>query len=150
VNVTDKFDTQLTPDAPDIGGLIDQTEAFFTAHGLPGSFLQCFAVAFDEVISNIVAYGSARQPIQIHVSVAGGEVRAQVIDDGVAFNPLQLADPDVLSSVDDRAIGGLGVFIVKKMMDDVAYERREPYNCLSFAKRIATPIADPGNAMPRP
>ncbi|MFX1676549.1 ATP-binding protein [Paraburkholderia sp. A2WS-5] len=137
MNVSDRFDTQLTVHAPDIGGLVDSLDIFFAAHGLPHALLQSFAMAFDEVVSNIAAYGSAQQPIRIHVTVAADEVWAQVIDDGVAFDPLQLADPDVTSSVEDRAIGGLGVFLVKKMMDKVAYERREPYNCLSFAKRIA-------------
>ncbi|NLP62646.1 ATP-binding protein [Paraburkholderia sacchari] len=137
MNVSDRFDTQLTVHAPDIGGLVDSLDIFFAAHGLPHALLQSFAMAFDEVVSNIAAYGSAQQPIRIHVTVAADEVWAQVIDDGVAFDPLQLADPDVTSGVEDRAIGGLGVFLVKKMMDEVAYERREPYNCLSFAKRIA-------------
>ncbi|WP_213307600.1 ATP-binding protein [Paraburkholderia sacchari] len=139
MNVSDRFDTQLAADAPDIGCLVDGLDAFFAAHGLPRPLLQSFAMAFDEVISNITAYSSAQQPICVQVVVAAEEIRAQVIDDGVAFDPLELADPDVTSSVEDRAIGGLGVFLVKKIMDEVRYERREPYNCLSFAKRIAPP-----------
>jgi serine/threonine-protein kinase RsbW len=137
MNVSDTFDAQLAADAPDVGSLVDSLEVFFAAHGLPRALLRSFAMAFDEVISNVAAYGSARAPIRVHVSVTADEVRAQVIDDGVAFNPLDLADPDVTSGIEDRAIGGLGVFLVKKMMDDVTYERREPHNCLSFAKRIA-------------
>jgi serine/threonine-protein kinase RsbW len=68
-------------------------------------------------------------------------VRAEVIDDGRPFDPLGLPDPDVTSSVEDREIGGLGVYLVRKMMDDVIYERRERLNCLIFCKRIG---ANPG------
>jgi serine/threonine-protein kinase RsbW len=94
-------------------------------------------MAFDEVISNIAAYGSAHDPIRVRVTIAADAVRAEVSDDGVAFDPLQLPDPDVTSDVDDRAIGGLGVFLVRKVMDAVTYERRDDRNCLHFSKRIA-------------
>jgi serine/threonine-protein kinase RsbW len=136
MNATDTLDAQLDAQAPDIGELVNRLQVFFDAHGLPSRLFQSFAMAFDEVISNIAAYGSAQDPIRVHVTITVDEVRVEVIDDGVAFDPLQLPDPDVTSSVDDRAIGGLGVFLVRKMMDDVAYERRERFNCLMFRKRI--------------
>ncbi|SAK43257.1 Serine/threonine-protein kinase BtrW [Caballeronia pedi] len=137
MNVTDTLDTQLDAQAPDIGELVNRLQALFDACGVPPALFQSFAMAFDEVISNIAAYGSAHDPIRIHVTVGADEVRAEVIDDGVAFDPLQLPDPDVTSALDDRAIGGLGVYLVRKMMDEVAYERREQLNCLSFRKRVA-------------
>jgi serine/threonine-protein kinase RsbW len=137
MNATDSLDTQLDAQAPDIGELVNRLQALFDAHGLPSKLFQSFAMAFDEVISNIAAYGSAHDPIRINVTITASDVRAEVIDDGVAFDPLQLPDPDVTSGVDDRAIGGLGVFLVRKMMDDVTYERRERFNCLMFRKRIA-------------
>ncbi|SAL87073.1 Serine/threonine-protein kinase BtrW [Caballeronia arvi] len=136
MNATDTLDMQLDAQAPDIGELVNRLQAFFDERGLPGMLFQSFAMAFDEVISNIAAYGSAHDPIRVQVMVTAGEVRAEVIDDGVAFDPLQLPDPDVTSNVDDRAIGGLGVFLVRKMMDEVAYERRGRLNCLMFRKRV--------------
>ncbi|AET92978.1 anti-sigma regulatory factor [Burkholderia sp. KK1] len=136
MNATDTFDMQLDAQAPDIGELVNRLQVCFDARGLPSKLFQSFAMAFDEVISNIAAYGSAHDPIRIRVTFGADDVRAEVIDDGVAFDPLQLPDPDVTSSVDERAIGGLGVYLVRKMMDDVAYERRERFNCLMFRKRI--------------
>lgn len=141
MNETDNFDAQLDAKAPDIDELVNRLQARFDAHGLPPALFQSFAMAFDEIISNVAAYGSAQDPIRVHVSFACDEVRAEVIDDGVAFDPLQLPDPDVTSDLDERAIGGLGVYLVRKMMDAMAYERRERFNCLSFRKRIA---AKPG------
>jgi serine/threonine-protein kinase RsbW len=138
---TDTLDTQLDARAPDIGELVDRLQALFDAYGLPTPLFQAFAMAFDEVISNIAAYGSAHDPICVRVTIAADEVRAEVSDDGVAFDPLQLPDPDVTSDLDDRAIGGLGVFLVRKIMDAVTYERRNARNCLHFSKRI---VVKPG------
>ncbi|KAK47256.1 ATP-binding protein [Caballeronia sp. LZ029] len=137
MNATDTLDTQLDPKAPDIDALVNRLQTLFDARGLPPALFQSFAMAFDEVISNIAAYGSAHGAIRVHVTIGADEVHAEVIDDGVAFDPLKLPDPDVTSELDDRAIGGLGVYLVRKMMDRVAYERREELNCLSFRKRIA-------------
>lgn len=133
---TETLDTQLDAQAPDIGELVDRLQVLFDAHSLPPQMFQSFAMAFDEVISNIAAYGSAHDPIQVRVEVAADEVRAEVSDDGVAFDPLRLPDPDVTSDIDDRAIGGLGVFLVRKIMDAVTYERGDARNCLHFSKRI--------------
>jgi serine/threonine-protein kinase RsbW len=137
MNATDTLDTQLDAKAPDIGELVNRLQALFDARGLPPMLFQSFAMAFDEVISNVAAYGSAHDAIRVHVTIDTNEVRAEVIDDGVAFDPLQLPDPDVTSGVEERAIGGLGVYLVRKMMDGVKYERRERHNSLSFWKRIA-------------
>ncbi len=134
---TDTLDMQLDAEAPDIGELVNRLQAFFDAHALPPALFQSFAMAFDEVISNIAAYGGAREPIRVRVTIAADEVRAEVSDDGVAFDPLQLPDPDVTSDVDDRTIGGLGVFLVRKIMDAVRYERRDERNCLHFSKRAS-------------
>ncbi|KXU87725.1 anti-sigma regulatory factor [Caballeronia megalochromosomata] len=136
MNATDTLDAQLDAKAPDIDALVNRLQALFEAHGLADALFQSFAMAFDEVISNIAAYGSAHDPIRVRVTIGGEEVRAEVTDDGVAFDPLKLPDPDVTSALDDRAIGGLGVYLVRKMMDGVAYERRDRFNCLSFHKRI--------------
>jgi serine/threonine-protein kinase RsbW len=140
MNVNDTLDTQLDAQAPDIGELVNRLQTLFEAHGLPPLLFQSFAMAFDEVISNIAAYGSAHDPIRVRVEIVADEVRAEVSDDGVAFDPLQLPDPDVTSGVDDRAIGGLGVFLVRKVMDAVTYERRDDRNCLHLRKRIVVKL----------
>ncbi|MCP4452100.1 MAG: ATP-binding protein, partial [Planctomycetes bacterium] len=57
-----------------------------------------------------------------------------VADQGPAFDPLDRPDPDTTLSVDDRAIGGLGIFLTKQMMDDVSYERRQGKNVLTLVK----------------
>ena len=59
MNATDTLDTQLDPKAPDIDALVNRLQTLFDARGLPPALFQSFAMAFDEVISNTAAYGSA-------------------------------------------------------------------------------------------
>ena len=58
------------------------------------------------------------------------------IDNGVAYDPLAKADPDVTLSADDREIGGLGIFLVKKTMDQMEYKRDGEKNILKITKKL--------------
>ncbi|WP_321935730.1 ATP-binding protein [Paraburkholderia sp. J8-2] len=136
------FDATLAPADPDINGLLDKLQQFFADHGLHSSLVQCFALTFDELISNIVMYGAAREPIQVHLSITDSEVSAWIIDDGVPFDPLSLPDPDVTSGVEERPVGGVGIYIARKMMDRMTYERDELRNRISLSKRIDTPTPE--------
>ncbi|WP_321910582.1 MULTISPECIES: ATP-binding protein [unclassified Paraburkholderia] len=136
------FDATLAPADPDINGLLDKLQQFFADHSLHSSLVQCFALTFDELISNIVMYGAAREPIQVHLSITDSEVSAWIIDDGVPFDPLSLPDPDVTSGVEERPVGGVGIYIARKMMDRMTYERDELRNRISLSKRIDTPTPE--------
>jgi serine/threonine-protein kinase RsbW len=125
----------LQPVDPDIEGFIDQLETFFDDNALPPASMQTFALAFDEVLCNIASYGQARLGIDVRVQLTDDEVRAEVCDDGVAFDPLGVPEPDTSADLDSRAIGGLGIFLVRRLMDEVTYARRDERNCLTFAKR---------------
>ena len=61
---------------------------------------------------------------------------AEIIDEGEAFNPLERESPDISQGLDDRPVGGLGIHIVKQLMDDVSYQRQDGRNHLRFAKRL--------------
>ncbi len=97
-------------------------------------------VAVDEIFSNIAQYaygpegGSAR--ILLEFDAADRTARITFIDGGVAYNPLAKADPDVTLSAEERDIGGLGIFLVKKTMDAMAYRREDNRNMLTIHKRI--------------
>ena len=59
------------------------------------------------------------------------------IDSGVPYNPLKKDDPDTTLSAEDRKIGGLGIFLVKKSMDDMRYEFKDGKNILTLVKKLA-------------
>jgi serine/threonine-protein kinase RsbW len=131
------FSRRMAPSSGDIGPLIDEVDAFLSARDIPRRCAQLFALAFDEVLTNVVAYGGTSDSerfIEVNVMVEGSRVRAEVVDDGIAFNPLLAPDPDITLGVEEREIGGLGIFLVRELMDNVADERRAEFNRLTFSK----------------
>ena len=60
----------------------------------------------------------------------------EIVDDGIEFDPLKLPEPDLESSVEDRKIGGLGIYFVRKMMHDVKYKRVKEKNILLMKKKV--------------
>ena len=93
-------------------------------------------IAFDEIFSNIVNYSGAKE-IWLQVLVEDGNLIVRFVDDGKAYNPLEHEDPDTTLSLEDREIGGLGIFMVKKTMDDVQYAYQDGQNMLSLIKALA-------------
>ena len=97
-------------------------------------------VAIDELFSNIARY--AYQPetgpatVRVEVEKEPMAVILTFIDHGKPYDPLSGKDPDVTAGAEDRPIGGLGVFLVKKIMDDVRYEYRNGRNILRIKKQI--------------
>ena len=97
--------------------------------------------AVDEILANVAnyAYGDGTGPVSLGIALEE-DPRTAVIrftDSGVPFNPLEKEVPDSISlSADDRPIGGLGIYLVRKLMDDVAYEYRDGKNVLLLKKRI--------------
>lgn len=65
----------------------------------------------------------------------------RITDDGVAFDPLAAGPPDTSLPIEAREIGGLGIHLVRNLMDQVAYVRSGNHNCLQFSKSFASPSA---------
>lgn len=96
-------------------------------------------LALDEALSNSVnyAYGSGEGEITLEAEREGDDVIFRLIDEGVEFDPTNEGDNvDTTSSAEDRPIGGLGVFLIKQMMDSVSYERKDGRNILTMTKKI--------------
>lgn len=128
----------MTPETLNVGAFLDRLETFFTAQQLPKDAANKVLLAFDEILSNVAAYSEACNEISIRVWADNDQIGVEVEDDGMAFDPFQLAAPDVGASLDNRAPGGLGVHLVRCLMDDVVYERRNQRNCLRFVKNLQT------------
>ena len=94
-------------------------------------------VAIDEIFSNIVKFSGASQ-VTLTVETCKSHLMARLsfIDGGSPYDPTSASDPDVTLSAEERSIGGLGVFIVKKTMDDVAYRRDGDRNILTITKKL--------------
>ena len=119
--------------------LLDSVRQFADRHRLPDRIQHDIRLVLDEVVANVVRYGYVdRQPHQIVVDVAlgPGVLTVEVTDDGRPFDPLQRAQPRTDQTIAERPIGGLGIHIVKQLMDDVEYSRRDGLNHLILRKRI--------------
>ena len=110
------------------------------AHGCSPKAQMQIDIAIDELFSNIAnyAYNPEVGPATIRVAVEGDPLTVTIvfIDRGVPYDPLEKEDPDVSLSAEERQIGGLGIFMVKRLMDDMTYEYRDGQNILTIRKKV--------------
>ena len=112
-----------------------QLEEFECPFGIQAQIL----IAAEEIFVNIAsyAYGDKEGEAEIKTSIdLGGCFEIEFRDSGIPYNPLEKEDPDTTLSAEERNIGGLGIFMVKKSMDDVKYEYKEGKNCLVLQKNL--------------
>ena len=95
-------------------------------------------LAIEEVFVNIAhyAYTDKEGSATIKLKMDGANAIISFIDDGPYFDPLKKSDPDLTLGIEERQIGGLGIFMVKEMMDDVKYEYKDNQNVLTLVKKV--------------
>lgn len=97
-------------------------------------------VAVEEIYVNIANYAYAPETGKAYISVRPDPENASVTiefrDNGIPFDPLAKADPDVTLSAEERKIGGLGIYMVKKSMDAMEYSRKDGQNILTITKKL--------------
>lgn len=100
-------------------------------------------VAVDELFANIACYAYGFREGWVTVRVERGptpvDVSITFIDEGVPYNPLRQADPDVRLPLEKRSVGGLGIFLVKRTMDEVLYRYQDGRNMLRITRRLFRP-----------
>ena len=110
-------------------------ESFLTEAGASMKVIMQVNVAVDEVLSNIIRYSGATS-VTLGCSLDDNTALLSFSDDGRSYDPTAQTDPDITLSAEEREIGGLGIFIVKKTMDSVTYERRNGLNNLTLVKQL--------------
>jgi len=97
-------------------------------------------IAIDEIFNNIASYAYNPEvgPAIVRVEVVENPLAVTItfVDNGIPFNPLEKADPDTTLSLEERGIGGLGIFMVKKTMDAITYDYKDGQNILMIKKNI--------------
>ena len=97
-------------------------------------------IAIDELFGNIAqyAYNPETGPATVRVEVSDAPISVTItfMDHGVPYDPLQKEDPDITLSAEERGSGGLGIFMVKKTMDEITYEYKDGQNILRIKKNI--------------
>jgi serine/threonine-protein kinase RsbW len=122
-------------------------DEFSTAHGLTRNDTWPFFVAVDEILSNIPKYDlsergvEGRVEIQLHLEP--GTLEMVILDDAAPFNPLEAERPDTSLAVEEREVGGLGLEIVRRLMDVVENQREDPgWNRLRLRRRLGLAPAE--------
>jgi anti-sigma regulatory factor (Ser/Thr protein kinase) len=134
--------TSVPSEAAQLPALTQFLQEFWSAAALPPAQALSFELALEEIFMNVVMHGShpgTVPRVEVSLVLTDGDVTMTLEDDGPEFDPLSLPRPDVEASLGDRPIGGLGVFLVRQMMDAVSYQRVGARNQLRMSKRIEGP-----------
>lgn len=129
----------LKNDLSELSRIAEEIESHGESRGWPTKWILNLNLSLDELITNTVSYGyQDTEEHEIHVSLSerNGSLVVVVEDDAAAFDPFTAASaPDLEADVEERPIGGLGVYFVKTLMDEVAYERVENCNRITLILR---------------
>jgi anti-sigma regulatory factor (Ser/Thr protein kinase) len=115
--------------APDGAGLAAGQAAlrdFLTTHAVDGRGAYQTELAFEELVSNVLRHGGRgphAAPVDVRVALGASAITLMVEDDGPAFDPLAVPEPTLPTRLEDAAIGGLGLLLVRRMSAGMAYER---------------------------
>ncbi len=136
----DALEFSLINDLGQIAGAAARIDAFCAEIGLAEEIVFDVNLAVDELVTNTISYGyddDGEHRIELVLRLEDGALVIDISDDGRAFDPLQAPAPDVGASLQDRAIGGLGIYLVRKTMDGVTYRRQDGRNVVTLTKHVA-------------
>jgi serine phosphatase RsbU (regulator of sigma subunit)/ABC-type amino acid transport substrate-binding protein/anti-sigma regulatory factor (Ser/Thr protein kinase) len=110
-----------------------------TERALPAEAVEDLRLALEEVVSNIIRHGCGDEKeheVSVSLRVASEAIAVEVADDGIPYDPLQHPDPDLTRPLEERQEGGLGIYLVRTLMDEVAYRTEAGRNILTMEKRL--------------
>ena len=134
------LELSLVNDLREIGAAAAKIDAFCEAQGISPQIAFAVNLSIDEILTNTISYGyddDAEHRIDLTFRVDGETLAVVIVDDGRPFDSSTEREPDVDASLEERALGGLGLFLVQQMMDDVAYRRTDDRNVITLRKSTA-------------
>ena len=121
--------------------VLSEIENCLTENGCPAKLITPILIAAEEIYVNIAhyAYGGKEGEAKVGMEVTSDPKRCRLVfkDRGIPYNPLEKEDPDITLKAEDRPIGGLGIYMVKEMMDSVEYEYKDGQNILIMEKVLS-------------
>ena len=119
--------------------LEEVTGRFAAEHALSDDDVMAINLVLDELLTNIIEYGyddQAEHEIRVTMAVEDGVLMIEVDDDAREFNPLEAPPPDLDLPLEERPVGGLGIHIMRTLMNEVEHQRRDGHNILTMRKTI--------------
>lgn len=134
-----RLDMSLVNDVQEIGRVIDSLEEFGARQGIAPEQCLRFALALDELITNIISHGfSGRSGGAISLAVEHGDgvLSAELVDDGPPFDPFKAEIEAPTGDFEQRRLGGLGIVLVKNAMDRMSYRRDGGFNRVNVEMKL--------------
>jgi serine/threonine-protein kinase RsbW len=136
----DKKELVLSNDVSEVSKIENFTEQIGEELSLSPAVVTSINLALEEAIANVIMYAypaPEKNKIHLFAELENNELMFLLTDTGVPFDPTKDAkNPDITASVEDRPIGGLGIMLVKKIMNEVSYQRINGENQLTLKKKI--------------
>lgn len=131
------FRCTIDADIPAIQGVCLALDRVMRAHGFSDEEILDTQLAVEEAVSNVILHGYAgnRGEILITCRTIPGLAEVQIEDNAPSFNPLTIPEPDISGDIENRKIGGLGVFLIRQVMDDMIYRHEKGKNILVMVKK---------------
>ena len=126
-----KAEISLTPDAESVKTVAEFLDTTLEAWEIPMKVVSKLQIVADEIYSNIVRYSQAKNA-KVTAVQNGTVLSLRFEDDGKPYDPTTAAEPDITTSAEEREIGGLGIFIVRNMMDSMDYRYKDGHNVLTL------------------
>lgn len=113
--------------------------AFAQRMGIDNPLRRRVNLVFDELINNIVSYGYPDQgehTIHISAEIVDSRLKITIGDDGIAFNPFEAPEPEISQELEARQIGGLGIYLIRHLMDEIHYAREQGDNIVTVFLKL--------------
>jgi len=136
IPVAGPFERTIDAQIANIPVIANGLEEYLVREGVDPAIIPDIELAVDEAMTNIIMHGyrGERGTIRVTCSVDTGRVRVVIRDRAPAFNPLTAQEPDISAGLADRGAGGLGIHLIRKVMDAVRYEHSGTENILTLEK----------------
>jgi sigma-B regulation protein RsbU (phosphoserine phosphatase) len=136
---TGRLDIKIKNQLSELEDVEEQFEQFCHTYEIPDTARQQVSMVLDEMLNNVVNYAyrdDKEHIIEVEFILSGTRLVINLRDDGVPFNPFALDPPNIALSLDDREVGGLGIFLVRNVMDEYLYSRHIGRNVVNLVKLI--------------
>ena len=137
--MTGQFELTLLNRRAEVARAQDALEAFAASHSVAQTPLHALQLALEEHLTNILNHAyqdDLEHRILVRLRFQGSELRIDIEDDGSPFNPLNHPAPDLSQPFEERPIGGLGIHMMRKSVDEIEYRREGDKNVLTMVKTL--------------
>ncbi len=131
--MTTAFEASILPEPAAISGLTERILEFLPAACVDARAAHHVALALEEILTNLATHGeSSNASVTVRLAIEPDKVKVEIADTGPFFDLRSTPDPDLDTSIEDRAIGGLGLFLIRQIAGDIDYVRRDAINFTTF------------------